>query len=64
MKSGILKFLEPSGLVQACNGADLPYKIMKTNGRCMIQKMSHNTTFRLIQNYLTAYMFIVIALNH
>ena len=39
------------------------YKIMKTNGRCMSHKMGHGTKFRLIQKYLNAYMFIVIALK-
>ena len=27
MKSGNLNFLEPSGLLQACNGTDLPFYI-------------------------------------
>ena len=28
MKSGKLNFLEPSGLLQACNGTDLPFLLL------------------------------------
>jgi hypothetical protein len=44
MKSGNLNFLEPSGPLQACNGADLPLQciieILTEIGRCRGMEMN------------------------
>jgi hypothetical protein len=36
-------------------------RIMKINSRCTSRKKSHSTKLKLVQNYVNAYMFILIS---
>ena len=50
MNSGNLKFLEPSGPLQACNGTDLPFYLFNT-GCVWAQELT--AVFRFVHNKRT-----------
>ena len=47
LKSGSLNLLEPSGLVQACNGIALPFILMVVTGTKLL-KPARNFTYRQV----------------
>ena len=56
MKSGNLNFVEPSGPLQACNGADLPLPLLKYQ----ISKKSVQWDFFLVNDQLDAQLLYFI----